>query len=175
MARRFLFALVCAVIASPVALAQLISLDDDQIAVDADDLELLDDKGVAFARGNVDAIQGAARLRCDTLEVRFEKYRDPEADSLGDPIYAIATGNVFYITETETARGERAVYDLENDKVVFTGSVVVQTEDSVVTGERLEIDQRTGRNRMTGGATGRDAAPATRSRAVFGTKSDDES
>ena len=58
---------------------------------------------------------------------------------------------MFYVTATETARGDRAVYTLPDEVVVLTGSVVLTQGCNVSTGEELVINMRTGISRLTGG------------------------
>jgi lipopolysaccharide export system protein LptA len=46
------------------------------------------------------------------------------------------------------AQGEKGVYDIDADTVVLTGSVVLIRGDSVIRGDRLEMNLATGVSRV---------------------------
>ena len=145
----FILALALAVAATPAA-AQ-IGKAEGPILIDSDRSELRNDEGRAIFEGNVEATQGQARLLSNRLEVEFEKAGQTGGPgSMGAMETVIATGDVFYITPEETARGQRAVYDITTETLVMTGDVVVKQGCDVSTGDKLTVDLVTGNSTMDG-------------------------
>ena len=118
------------------------------IDIRADTVTFDENQRRATYRGDVDARQGDARILSDRLDIVFEA---GEADGeMGEVRQISATGDVFYITPRERARGDRAVYTLEDDRIVMTGDVVVTQGDNVITGRKLTIEVETGRSTIDG-------------------------
>lgn len=120
----------------------------DFLDISSDDQEILDQDNQIRFIGNVNAIRGDTRLRADEAEATIAH----NAQTGQRRIERItARGDVFYVTATETARGDRAVYTLSDEVVVLTGSVVLTQGCNVSTGEELVINMQTGISRLTGG------------------------
>lgn len=120
----------------------------DFLDISSDDQEILDQQNQVRFIGNVNAIRGDTRLRADEAEATIA--RDPQTGQRSIERIT-ARGNVFYVTATETARGDRAVYTLSDEVVVLTGSVVLTQGCNVSTGQQLVINLQTGISRLTGG------------------------
>jgi lipopolysaccharide export system protein LptA len=75
---------------------------------------------------------------------------------------AEATGNVIIKTTTETATGDRAVYNADTSQAELIGNASILRDQNTLHGERAEIDLKTGLSRMLGG-DGKD----TRVKGVF--------
>ena len=135
------------------------------IEITADSMEWLSEDRLAIARGNADAIQGAYHLRADTLIAHLEE----DSDGALTQIKRIdADGEVFLSSPGETAQGSAGVYDVTQQVITLTGSVVLTRDDSVIRGERLVLNLSTGKSRVEGVAV--DAAGASedgRVRALF--------
>jgi lipopolysaccharide export system protein LptA len=139
-------AFIAALAAAPAAHAQL-SESGGPVSYSADNLEYFDGERRLVLTGDVDIVQGDARLRSDRLTLFFAPAAgaapagDAGAGGLGsgDIQRMIAEGEVYYVRPAQSARGNRAVYETQNDSVVFTGNVVVAGEDSVVRGETLTL------------------------------------
>lgn len=120
------------------------------IEITADALEVQQEEQLAIFTGNVDAVQGDLILHADRLIVY---YRANASDS--NAIRMIeAYGNVFLSSPTETAQGEKGVYNLDTDKVELTGDVQLTRGGSVIRGDRLEMDLATGRSRVSSNVAG---------------------
>ncbi len=79
-----------------------------------------------------------------------------------------AEGNVFLSSPSQTAQGERGVYDVASDQVTLNGSVVLTQGDDVIRGDRLEVDLTSGHSRVLAAAPpASDGAPPKRVRALF--------
>ncbi len=120
------------------------------IEITADTLEVQQEEQLAIFTGNVNAVQGELNLRADRLIVY---YRANAAES--NAIRMIeAYGNVFLSSPTEMAQGAKGVYNLDTDTVELTGGVQLTRGDSVIRGDRLEMDLATGRSRVSSYAAG---------------------
>ncbi len=97
-------------------------------------------------RGRAEITQGQTRLRADAIE---------GARNASGGLTAIeASGDVYYVTPTETIRGDRAVYTVSNATVVVTGDVILRQGQNVLTGSRLSYNVDTGQARIEGGGQG---------------------
>ena len=103
---------------------------------------------VVFA-GNVIVKQEELTLRTTRLTVAYSN------NGNGIDIDRIdASGGVTVISPSETARGDFAVYDLDNGLITMVGNVRLERGGSFLTGGRLTIDLGTGRAVMDGGMRG---------------------
>jgi len=110
----------------------------------------------------VEALQGRNRMRADILNIYFAGTPSSGAASSGAPgrnwgkVQRMeADGNIFYISPTQTARGDHALYELVSNSITITGDVIVAQGQSVVHGDRLVIDVKSGRATMVSNAKGR--------------------
>jgi lipopolysaccharide export system protein LptA len=102
---------------------------------------------VVFA-GNVVVKQQELTLRTDRLTVAY-------SDSNGIDINRIdASGGVVVTSPSETARGDFAVYDLDQGMITMVGNVRLERNGSFLNGGRLTIDLDSGRAVMDGGLRG---------------------
>ena len=102
---------------------------------------------VVFA-GNVVVKQEELTLRTDRLTVAY-------SDSNGIDINRIdASGAVVVTSPSETARGDFAVYDLDQGMITMVGNVRLERNGSFLNGGRLTIDLDSGRAVMDGGMRG---------------------
>lgn len=162
-------------IAQPV-FAQSSGLQRDKpIEISSDKLDVLQNEHKAIFTGNVIAVQGTTNMRAAQMTVF---YRDegkaaakpaatsagPEAAAApsaaapgaGQGIYRIeAEGSVVFTTPTETALGEKAIYNVDADTIDLVGSNVTLTRgQNILKGTKLNYNMATGRSVLTGGARG---------------------
>ena len=52
----------------------------------------------------------------------------------------IAEGEVYYVRPAQSARGNRAVYEVSDDTVTFSGNVVVASDENVIRGDTLVLN-----------------------------------
>ena len=161
----FLAAALCA---AP-AMAQL-SEGGGPVSYSADNLEYFDAERRLVLIGDVDIVQNDARLRADRITLFFSQSsgagvaqtpgdNQPGLGS-GDIERMIAEGEVYYVRPAQSARGNRAVYEVANDSVTFTGNVVVASEENVIRGETLLLQIGTRRTTIR-------PQPGQRVRGVF--------
>ncbi|MEI9890341.1 MAG: LptA/OstA family protein [Caulobacteraceae bacterium] len=62
---------------------------------------------------------------------------------------------MFYVTQTQTARGEHGVYDAAPDTVTMTGDVVVVQGKNVQRGDKMIMELKSGHTQVFSDAQGR--------------------
>lgn len=101
--------------------------------------------GSLTLRGAVELTQGQNRFRADQMT----GLRNGEDSNI------VATGDVYFVTPTQTIRGDRATYDTGAETIVVTGEVILTQGQNVMTGSRLTYNVRTESARIDGGEGGR--------------------
>ena len=164
--------LLGAVLACGQATAQIATgpNNDGPIDITGDGADRFVDQHLVVYHGNVEAVQNGARLVCDTLSLYFaaaapapgqpaKPAAKPGAagasEGFGQMDHAVADGHVFYVTQTQTARGERAVYEAGPDTITMTGNVVVVQGQNVLKGDKMVVELKTGHTQMFSNAVGR--------------------
>lgn len=116
------------------------------VSYSANNLEYFDSERRLVLVGNVDIVQNDARLRADRITLFFSGSSGAGAAGApqqglgsGDIERMIAEGEVYYIRPAQDARGDRAVYDVSQDSVTFTGNVIVMSEENVIRGNTLVL------------------------------------
>lgn len=140
------------------AQAQL-SEDGGPVSYSADNLEYFDAERRLVLTGDVDVVQGEARLRSDKLTLFFRsapagaaEATPPAGMGSGDIERMIAEGEVYYVTPQQSARGDHAVYDTASDQVTFTGNVVIASPDNIIRGNTLQMEIGSRRTTVRPGA-----------------------
>ncbi len=135
------------------------------ISSDQSDIYTVDGVKHQVYKGNVDVIQGDARLRTPLLTVYFAKQaaaatpaKAPAPGTAGAQFGKIermeAEGPVYYITPTQNAKGDHGTYTAADDTIVMTGHVVLLQDKNVGSGDKLVIEQKTGHSTLFSGSTG---------------------
>lgn len=130
------------------------------IDISADGVDIFQPQRLIVYKGNVEAISDDTRLRTPELRV----YYKPKAAAApgakpvattGGPIsesdsidHIEAAGPVYYITPTETARGDHGTYVADTTTYTLTGNVVVVQGKSVGKGDRLVMNRTTGESNL---------------------------
>lgn len=133
-----------ALVALPSAGGAQVSSADAPVMYGADQGEVTP-TGISL-RGRAEILQGQNRLRADAIV--------GTRSGGGDLTTIEATGGVYFVTPTQTMRGDRAVYNLTTAEVVVTGDVILTQGQNVLTGGRLVYNVRTEEARMEGGGRG---------------------
>jgi lipopolysaccharide export system protein LptA len=107
-------------------------------------IEYWEQKQMAVARGNAAATRADRTLRAETLAAYFRK----DADGKNKVFRVDAFDHVLIRTATETARGDRGVYNVESGIATLTGSVKVERDNNVLTGCRTEVNLMTNVSKM---------------------------
>ena len=149
------------------ARAQIQTNSNAPIDITANEAEVNNSKCMAIWKGAAEALQGDSRLRANTITV-YEAAKGKDASGqpgCGATQKVVADGNVYYVTPTQNARGDRAVYTAADDEIVMTGDVIVVQGNNVARGDRLIIKVSTKRFTMESSARG--AGAGSRVRGVF--------
>jgi lipopolysaccharide export system protein LptA len=136
-------AFVLAAFSAAPAHAQL-SEGGGPVSYSADNLEYFDGERRLVLTGDVDIVQNDARLRADRITLFFSQSTGGQQGSqqglgAGDIQRMIAEGEVYYVRPSQSARGNRAVYEIADDSVTFSGNVVVASDENVIRGETLVL------------------------------------
>jgi len=118
------------------------------IDLSADRAEAQDRADRAIFAGNVIVKQGELTLRTARLTLAYASQNGIDINRID------ASGGVTVVSPSETARGDFAVYDLNEGLITMVGNVRLEREGSFLSGARLTIDLDTGRAVMDGGLRG---------------------
>jgi lipopolysaccharide export system protein LptA len=136
-------AFLAGALAAPAAHAQL-SEGGGPVSYSADNLEYFDGERRLLLTGDVDIVQNDARLRADRITLFFSRStgggQQGQGLASGDIERMIAEGEVYYVRPTQSARGNRAVYEIASDSVTFSGNVVVASDENVIRGDTLVLN-----------------------------------
>lgn len=151
-------AMVLALAAPAVAMAQIAPAGHGPVDVTADQLEVQQGQCLANWSGNAEALQDTSRLRADSLKI----YNHPLGGSSGGqscgPMERMeADGQVYYVTPSQVVKADHAVYTAANTTIIMTGDVVAAQGRNVVAGSKMVVNTNTGVGTMVTGVTGRGA------------------
>ena len=118
------------------------------IDLSADRAEAQDRADRAIFAGNVIVKQGELTLRTARLTVAYANQNGLDINRID------ASGGVTVVSPSETAKGDFAVYDLNEGLITMVGNVRLERQGSYLSGGRLVIDLDTGRAVMDGGLRG---------------------
>jgi len=148
-------AVLCLALLGTPAFAQ-ISSEGGPIYINSARTESLQNERKVILGGNVDIQQGTARLRADTVTIRFTGTSGGGGASIvggfGQVENIIAEGNVYYVTPELKAKGDRGVYELATDTITITGKVALMRERDVAEGETLRMEVKNRRTTLEGGS-----------------------
>lgn len=114
----------------------------------ADRAEAQDRADRAIFAGNVVVRQGELTLRTARLTLAYASQGGIDINRID------ASGGVVVTSPSETARGDFAVYDLDEGLITMVGNVRLERGGSHLSGGRLTIDLDSGRAVMDGGLRG---------------------
>jgi lipopolysaccharide export system protein LptA len=134
------------------------------IDIEADALEVDDQKKIAVFQGNVSATQGDFNLRAKAIEVRYAPKAKGTATASADGAAGLpggsnditqidAKGKVLITNKNEmTATSEWAMFDVPKQEVTLGGDVVMTQGSNTIKGEKLIVDLKTGVARVDPGS-----------------------
>ncbi|MBL4813264.1 MAG: lipopolysaccharide transport periplasmic protein LptA [Rhodobacteraceae bacterium] len=136
-------------LASPAAAQTNIALGgiradpDAAVEVSADQLRVDQDSGEAVFTGNVVIGQGTMRIAAGQVRIIYD-------EATGGIASLQATGGVTFVTETEAAEAQSAVYDLTAGLLTLSGDVLLTQGASALSADRMVVNLRTGSATMEG-------------------------
>ena len=122
------------------------------VDVEANSIEVQDRADRAVFSGNVVARQAGLTMTAGRLTVAYAR-----AGGGVDIDRLDASGGVFIRSDTETARGDFAVYDLNRRLITVVGNVELNQGGNRISGGRLVIDLDSGRAVVDGKSAGGEA------------------
>lgn len=128
------------------------------IDITADSSEVIQSQCLSTWSGAVEALQGRTRLRADTVRM----YSVRKGDGCGASDRMEASGQVYFVTTDRSVRADSAVYSFAGESITLAGNVIVVQGKSVVRGDRLTINTRTGEAQMSSNIKGRNKAGRVR-------------
>ena len=173
--RRAIAALAAlAMLAAQPAAAQFSKDSKAPIDVTADHLETHSTDCVAIWTGSAEALQGASRLRSDTMIAHLEK-KDTKSNAssgagsagCGQMTSLEAKGAVYYVaSDGRRVHGDNGFYDAATKTMTITGDVTaVDGQNDVMRGTKMVYNTETGEGHVEGGGKGQGAK--NRPRGVF--------
>lgn len=146
-------AAITLVLAAP-ALAQ-ISQEGGPIQVNSDNSLVREKQREVTVSGNVDIVQGAARLRANTVTLNYTGSDGATRSTgltggFGDISSMRADGDVFYVTPELKVRGDTGVYLASTDTITLTGNVILSRGEDVARGCEMEMRVSEGRSQLKG-------------------------
>jgi lipopolysaccharide export system protein LptA len=138
------------------ALAQ-ISSEGGPIYINSARTESIQNERKVVLIGDVDIQQGTARLRANTVTIRFleatgASQTNTVAGGFGQVENIVAEGNVYYVTPELKAKGDRGVYEIATDTITMTGNVALMRERDVAEGQTLRMEVKNRRTTLEGGS-----------------------
>ena len=113
-------------------------------------LEYWENKQLVVARGNAMAVRGDKRLGADILSAYFRRDKNGKSK-----VYRIeAFDDVEVVTATDTATGDRGVYNVETGIATLTGSVKIDRGGNQLRGCVAEVNMNTNVSKLIGCASG---------------------
>lgn len=110
----------------------------------ADRLEVDTATGETVFTGNAVLGQGDMRIAAPTIRIFYAPADGNRIDRLE------ATGGVTLVTAAEAAEAAQAVYDVTAGTLAMRGSVMLTQGQNVLSGDRLDVNIRTGQGQMQG-------------------------
>ena len=157
-----------ATLAAQPAAAQFSKDSKAPIDVTADHLETRGGECLAIWTGSAEALQGASRLRSETMIAHLEKKSGAAAGAgCGQMTSLEAKGGVYYAaSDGRRVHGDNGFYDAATKTMTITGDVTaVDGQNDVMRGTRMVYNTETGEGHVEGGGKGQGAK--NRPRGVF--------
>ena len=131
---------------------------EQPIEIVADSLEVHQSDNLAIFKGSVLATQGDLKMVANDVTVFY----DNAAGGLDPTIARIdATGEVKITSSSERAEGDWGIYDVKGRLITMGGNVLLQRGETIIVGERLELDLVTGITKIDGESQDQDRVKGT--------------
>lgn len=128
--------------------ASLAQQNKGKVDIEADTMELFDEKNEAIFRGNVRASRQNMKLSAGTLLVKFAKGVSGKTEVTW---LETAGGGVQIITATQVINGDWMKMNVKANTAIVGGGVTVKQGTSVVSGDKLDVDLNTNQSKFSGG------------------------
>ena len=145
------------ILASGSAFAQSINDSSAPVDISADEQENINSQCRTIFRGNVEMLQDKSRMRASVVNAYYTRKPGAQSGSsaCGDADHVEADGDVYFVNQTQTVRGDHAVYTYTNDTIVITGNVIVVRGKDVARGDRMTVNIKTNDVKLESNLKGR--------------------
>jgi len=140
-----LFAVSVSAQGAQLPFGSLSSGEAQQVEIAADSLSIDQATKSAVFSGNVVAGMGELRLSAARVEVIYA-----EEGGAGAVKALRASGDVVFVSGTDSAQADSAVYELVEGNVLMEGNVILTQGQNALSGQRLRIDLNAGTAQMEG-------------------------
>ena len=152
--RRAIISLIALALTASVAVGQGASIAVGTGAIDAslpvevtaDQLSVDQDTGKATFDGNVLVVQGELRMSAGRVTIEYAQ----DDNSANGVSRLLASGGVTFVTTSDAAEAQNAVYSVADGTVTLSGDVLLKQGQSAIAGDTLVVDLSSGSGRMEG-------------------------
>lgn len=117
------------------------------VEITSEELSVDQAGGTATFSGNVIVGQGDITMTCGTMRVEY----GPDPDTGNNEIRVIRmSGGVTFVSKSDAAEANNAVYDLQRETLVMTGDVLVTQGTTALSSDKLTYNLQTGSGVMEG-------------------------
>ncbi len=113
------------------------------VEITADALSVDQSSGQATFEGSVVIGQGDLRIAAGSVQVTYD-------EATGDIAQLTAAGGVTFVTATEAAEANSAVYNLQTGSLTLRGEVLLTQGASALSADSMVVNLNTGTARMEG-------------------------
>ena len=117
------------------------------VEISADSLSVDQADGAAIFEGNVVVVQGGLQLNAGMIRV---EYATEETDAGSGISRLVASGGVSFLSASEKAEADAAIYDLIANTVTLEGSVLLAQGNKALSAEKAVIEIGSGRAALSG-------------------------
>ena len=116
------------------------------VEVTADELAIDQSNGKATFAGNVLVVQGEVRMSAGNVVIEYA-----QGDSAPNGIKRLlASGGVTFVTASDAAEAQDAVYSVADGTVVLSGDVLLTQGQNAIAGDQLTVNLSSGNGRIEG-------------------------
>ena len=116
------------------------------VEVSADTFSIDQQNGQAVFDGNVLVVQGDVRMSAGKVVIVYST----EEDTANGIDQLVASGGVTFVTPTDAAEAQDAVYSVTQSTVTLTGDVLLTQGQNALSGQKLVVDLTSGSAQMEG-------------------------
>jgi len=129
------------------------------VDVEADSMEIIDTDHKTIFRGNVVAKRPTDTIKADEMVVSSTDQKQSDGTSKSVTDFVDAKGSVSINTRDAVITGDWCKFDVLHDKLLVGGNVKIVQGQSIVRGQKLDVDLKTFHLQMSGGRVSGSFAP----------------